>query len=64
MRTVDANKHYNFETSGVAWHLESDGAAWIYVAITSPSYPLRHAAGLLRDLVIVPEMIGSVVGVY
>ena len=50
MRTVDANKHYNFETSGVAWHLESDGAAWIYVAITSPSYPLRHAAGLLRDL--------------
>ena len=50
MRTVDAHKHYNFETSGVAWHVESDGAAWIYVAITSPSYPLRHAAGLLRDL--------------
>ena len=50
LRTVDANKHYNFETSGVAWHLESDGAAWIYVAITSPSYPLRHAAGVLRDL--------------
>ena len=22
MRTVDANKHYTLETSGVAWHLE------------------------------------------
>jgi hypothetical protein len=50
MRTVEANKHYNFETSGSAWHLESDGSAWIYVAITATNYPLRHAAGLLRDL--------------
>jgi len=50
MASVESNKHYNFASNGLAWHLESDGAMWIYLAITATSYPLRHAAGLLADL--------------
>mmetsp|Transcript_8213 Transcript_8213/g.25708 ORF Transcript_8213/g.25708 Transcript_8213/m.25708 type:complete len:240 (-) Transcript_8213:53-772(-) len=50
MSSVEANKHYNFASNGLAWHIESDGAMWIYLAITGTTYPLRHAAGLLQDL--------------
>merc|ERR1719353_1330405 len=53
MRTVDANKHYNFETSGVAWHLESDGAAWLrryYVTLVPPEARRRVAAGFEDEL--------------
>eukprot|EP00629_Pelagomonadales_sp_RCC1024_P009826 CAMPEP_0119264730 /NCGR_PEP_ID=MMETSP1329-20130426/3741_1 /TAXON_ID=114041 /ORGANISM="Genus nov. species nov., Strain RCC1024" /LENGTH=220 /DNA_ID=CAMNT_0007264521 /DNA_START=75 /DNA_END=734 /DNA_ORIENTATION=+ len=50
MADVAAHKHYNFASNGLAWHLESDGAMWIYLAITGTGYPLRHAAGLLAEL--------------
>ncbi|KAH8047105.1 hypothetical protein JL722_13262 [Aureococcus anophagefferens] len=50
MQHIERDKHYNFASAGVAWHLTSDGDTWIYVAITATDYPLRHASGLLGEL--------------
>lgn len=50
MSDIRANKHYNFTSNGSAWHLNSDGERWIYLAITSNNYPVRHASGLLGEL--------------
>ena len=50
MQDIERDKHYNFASAGVAWHLTSDGDTWIYVAITATDYPLRHASGLLGEL--------------
>ena len=35
MRNIEANKHYNFSSAGVAWHINSDGLTWIYLSITA-----------------------------
>ena len=43
MRQVEPGKHYSFTSGPQAWHLAADDG-FIYVAITAPAYPVRHAS--------------------